>query len=251
MHLIIGVDPGVYTAYAALDLNGNLISSGCEKEASHERIVEIISKLGKPSLIATDVCPAPDFVQKVAARFHARLHVPERSMLVEEKKEIGKEIQNPHVRDALAAATKAYRHYENTMRRIEHSDTAFDKELIKHLFIQGYSVKNAELMLAKKEEKKLEQEGAIEQEKRRTPEQARKDDRFVSLLQENENLRKALEMEKMRRVDAEDKLKRAGNSRVVEVSKDREVQRLQGQIARMQSFIFHLKRRSEKKKAKK
>jgi len=232
-------------------LNGNLIASGCEKEASHERIVEIISKLGKPSLIATDVCPAPDFVQKVAARFHARLHVPERSMLVEEKKVIGKEIQNPHVRDALAAATKAYRHYENTMRRIEHSDTAFDKELLKHLFIQGYSVKNAEFMLAKKEEKKLEQSGEIGDRRTRTPEQVKKDERLISILSENENLRKALELERARRVESEEKLKRAGNSRVVEVSRDREVQRLQGQIARMQSFIFHLKNRSERKKAKK
>ncbi len=228
-------------------MNGNLIASGCEKEASHERIVEIISKLGKPSLIATDVCPAPDFVQKVAARFHARLHVPERSMLVEEKKVIGKEIQNPHVRDALAAAVKAYRHYENTMRRIEHSDTAFDKELLKHLFIQGYSVKNAEFMLAKKEEKKLEQGGEIGDRRTRTPEQVKKDERLLSLLSENENLRKALELERARRVESEEKLKRAGNSRVVEVSRDREVQRLQGQIARMQSFVFHLKNRKRKK----
>ncbi len=232
-------------------MNGNLIASGCEKEASHERIVEIISHLGKPSLIATDVCPAPDFVQKVAARFHARLHIPERSMLVEKKKEIGKEIQNPHVRDALAAAVKAYRHYENTLRRIEHSDTAFDKELLKHLFIQGYSVKNAEFMLAKREEKKLEQSGEIEDRRTRTPEQVKKDERLLSILSENENLRKALELERARRADAEEKLKRAGTSRVVEVSRDREVQRLQGQIARMQSFIFHLKNRSEKKKMKK
>ncbi|MEM4272700.1 MAG: DUF460 domain-containing protein [Candidatus Bilamarchaeaceae archaeon] len=246
---MVGIDPGIYTAYAALDLNGKLISSGCEKEASHERIVEIISKLGKPSLIATDVSPPPDFVQKVAARFHARLFFPERSMLVGEKKEIGKEIQNPHVRDALAAATKAYRHYENTLRRIEHSDTAFDKELLKHLFIQGYSVKNAEFLLAKKEEKKLEQEGALAEEKRRAPEQKKRDERLISLLQENENLRKALEMERTRRLEAEEKLRRAGSSRLLEVSRDREVQRLQGQIARMQSFIFHLKKRSRSKRA--
>lgn len=234
-----------------MDLNGNLIASGCEKEASHERIVEIISKLGKPSLIATDVCPAPDFVSKVAARFHARLHIPERSMLVEEKKEIGKSIQNPHIRDALAAAVKAYRHYENTLRRIDHSDTAFDKELIKHLFIQGYSVKNAEFMLAKKEEKKREQGGETEHKGARTPEQTKKDERLLSLLEENENLRKAMELERARRADAEEQIKRAGSSRVVEVSRDREVQRLQGQIARMQSFIFHLKNQRERKKQKK
>ena len=231
-------------------MSGKLVSSGCEKEASHERIVEIISHLGKPSLIATDVSPAPDFVLKVAARFHARTFSPERSMLVDEKKEIGKTIQNPHVRDAFAAAVKAYRHYENTLRRIEHSDTAFDKELIKHLFIQGYSVKNAEFMLAKREEKKLEQSGEIGDRRTRTPEQAKKDERVLSLMQENENLRKALESERARRVDAEEQLKKAGNSRTVEVSKDREVQRLQGQIARMQSFVFHLKNRTEKKKMK-
>lgn len=247
----MGVDPGVYTAYAALDLNGNLVSSGCEKEMSHEDLVRKISSIGRPSMVSTDVCPAPAFVQKVAARFHVRLFAPERSLLVEEKKKIGKEIQNPHIRDAYAAAMKAYHHYENTLRRIEHSDTVLDKELIKHLVLQGHSVKNAELLLAKREEKKLEQEGVIEEGRKRTPEQARKDERILSLLQENENLRKALEMERVHILELEERLKRTGSFRSMEVSRDREVQRLQGQIARLQSFIFHLKKRREKNKAKK
>ena len=105
-------------------------------------------------------------------------------------------------------------------------------------------------MLAKREEKKLEQSGEIGDRRTRTPEQAKKDERVLSLMQENENLRKALESERARRVDAEEQLKKAGNSRTVEVSKDREVQRLQGQIARMQAFVFHLKNRTEKKKMK-
>ena len=239
----MGVDPGVYTAYAALDLNGELVEAGCEKEMSHEDLVRKISSLGKPSMVSTDVSPAPSFVQKVAARFHVRLFAPERSLLVEEKKKIGKELQNPHIRDAYAAAMKAYHHYENTLRRIEHSDTVLDKELIKHLVLQGHSVKNAELLLAKKEERKLEQEGAIEEGKRRAPEQAKKDERLLSLLAENENLRKALEMERARSSNLEEQLKRTGSSRSVEVSRDREVQRLQGQVARLQTYISRMKRK--------
>jgi uncharacterized protein len=204
--------------------------------------VRIISSLGKPSIIATDVSPAPDFVLRIASRFHVRLFVPDRSLLVEEKKKIGREIQNPHIRDAYAAAVKAYRNQESTLRRIEKSDTVLHKGLIKHLVLQGHSAAEAEFMLTKKEEKKIENV-----EKKASPQNQKRDGRILSLLQENENLRKALEMERESRKSLEEKLKKSTSSRSTEVSRDREVQRLQGQVARLQTYITRLKGRKKKK----
>ncbi len=240
----MGIDPGVYTAYAALDLNGELIEAGCEKELSHEDIIRIISSLGKPSVIATDVTPAPDFVMRIASRFHVKLFVPQKSILVEEKKKLGKEIQNPHIRDAYAAAVKAYNHYDNTLRKIEHSDSVLDKDLLKHMFLQGHKVADAEFILTKKEEKKLEKS---EKESPKSPQKQKRDERVLALLQENENLRKALETERESRKNLEEKAKKSASSRTTEVSRDREVQRLQGQIARLQIFIQRLKKRRKKK----
>ena len=238
------MDPGVYTAYAALDLNGELIEAGCEKELSHEDLVRIISSLGKPSVIATDVSSAPAFVMKIASRFHVKLFVPQKSILVEEKKKLGKEIQNPHIRDAYAAAAKAYHHYENTLRKIEHSDSVLDKDLLKHMFLQGHKVADAEFILTKKEEKKIERQ---ENKTSSSPQKQKRDERVLSLLKENENLRKAFDSEAQQRKSLEEKLNKSQSSRVTQVSRDKEVQRLQGQVARLQTYIARLKRNRKKK----
>ncbi len=239
------MDPGVYTAYAALDLDGELVEAGCEKELSHEDLIRIISTLGKPSVIASDVTPAPDFVGRIASRFHVKLFVPQRSILVEEKKKLGKEIQNPHIRDAYAAAVKAHNSYDNTLRKIEHSDSVLDKDLLKHMFLQGHKVADAEFILTKKEEKKLEKK---ELKAAPTPHKQKRDMRILALLKENENLRKALDSESEKCKSLDEKLNKSQSSRTTQVSRDKEVQRLQGQVARLQTYITRLKRRKKKKK---
>jgi len=226
-------------------LNGELVASGCEKELSHEDLVRIISSLGKPSVIATDVSPAPDFVSRIASRFHVKLFVPSRSILVEEKKRLGREIQNPHIRDAYAAAIKAHNNNDNTLRKIEHSDSVLDKYLLKHMFLQGHKVSDAEFILTKKEEKKLEKN---EMKPLASPQKQKRDERVLSLLKENENLKKALDSEREKGKVLEEKLAKSTSSQTTKVSRDREVQRLQGQIARMQTYISRLKRRKTKKK---
>ncbi|MFA5412100.1 MAG: DUF460 domain-containing protein [Candidatus Micrarchaeia archaeon] len=242
-HLIVGVDPGVYTAFAALNLKGQLVASGCEKEASDERVVEIIRHVGVPSLIASDVTPPPSFVQKVAARFNVRLSYPVRSLTQEEKKTMGGFIDDVHIRDAYGAAMKAYHIYENRLRQIEGMDTALDKDLLKHMVVQGYSLHNAELMLTRKEEKRV---GADEKKEVKKESGAQKrDERVARLAEENVNLRKAYELEKVRADGLETELKRARNARIGEVARDSEVRRLKGQLERAERYIFFLKKKKK------
>jgi len=73
------LDPGVNTGYAIIDLGGRLVSAGVEKEANHDDIVRIISTIGKPTVIATDVQVPPEFVIKVAARFNVRVFSPSKT----------------------------------------------------------------------------------------------------------------------------------------------------------------------------
>jgi len=119
-----------------LDLRGRLIACGCEKEANDERIITVISRHGVPVLIASDTCPASSFVQKVAARLNTRLFSPKESLTRAEKRGIGKDIDDPHIRDSYAAAVKAYRRYQNRLRQIEAMNVP-DKEELKMMVIVG------------------------------------------------------------------------------------------------------------------
>ena len=124
-----------------LDLCGKLVCSGVEKEANDERIVKIISVVGSPSVIASDTAPPSHFVQKVAARFQSRLYHPKRSLSKEQKRFIGRNIVDPHIRDSYSAAVKAYRRYADRLRQIERMDVLpEEKEKLKHLVISGYPI---------------------------------------------------------------------------------------------------------------
>lgn len=140
MYLIIGVDAGIKAAYAALDLNGRLVSAGCEKEVSHERMVEHIRRVGIPSLIACDVRKPPSFVSKIAARFNAPLSSPFKDLTAEEKRAIGQDIMDVHMRDAYVAAVKAYHRHANRLRQIESMSIPQDKDKLKHLVLQGHTL---------------------------------------------------------------------------------------------------------------
>ncbi|HID72336.1 TPA: DUF460 domain-containing protein [Candidatus Micrarchaeota archaeon] len=142
MHIIAGVDAGIKTGYALLDLNGNLVASGCVKEAGDEELVRLISQKGKPVIIAADTSPPSHFVQKIAARFSIRVFHPKESMTQQEKKGIGKGIVNPHIRDSYAAAVKAYRHFANRLRQIDRMD-APNKEELKKMVVMGKRVSDA------------------------------------------------------------------------------------------------------------
>ncbi|VVB98066.1 Uncharacterised protein [uncultured archaeon] len=200
-------------------------------------MVEEIVKLGIPSLVASDVSPAPSFVQKIAARFNVRTFVPERTMLQEEKSEIAGQTQNLHERDALAAAVKCYRIYANRLRQIELLDTPLDKDMLKHLVIDGFPLKNAMLMLEKKAET-----GRARPETAKSA-QEKKDAELLMLAQENVNLRKALDAETKLIAAQERELERFKAARYAEIGRDGEVRRLRAQLEKMSWAIMRLKRK--------
>lgn len=140
MHLIVGIDPGINVGYAALNLDGKLVASGCVRDANEEDIVKIISRFGIPSIVGSDVNPPPDFVSKISARFNVKVVFPKESMTTDQKKEIGKDIYDPHARDAYSAAVKAYRIYANRLRQIDTLETVLDKDKLKHAIIQGVPI---------------------------------------------------------------------------------------------------------------
>lgn len=119
-------------------MKGNVILKFVDRDVGEEKVVKIIRKTGVPSIIATDVSPPPHLVEKIAARFNAKLFHPPRSLMQKEKDKIGKEMRDVHLKDAYSAAVKAYREYANRLRQIDKLDLdEAKKDRTKHMVIQG------------------------------------------------------------------------------------------------------------------
>lgn len=139
MYLIIGLDPGINVGYAALDLNGKLVGAGVTKQKSADKVVVLISQIGIPLLVACDVSKPPSFVKSVAAKFNVKVFCPSKNLTQESKRFMSPEAMNHHIRDAYAAALKAYRKYSNRFRRIDKIYPDKSEEY-KRLVLEGKAV---------------------------------------------------------------------------------------------------------------
>jgi len=125
--VIVGIDPGFTSGLAIIDLEGKLIFVGSLKDAGREVIVKEITRYGEPVLISTDVSPTPEFIKKIAAAFDSPIYTPNKSLSVDEKRQIVSEHNimkqhdtnrvDLHAQDAFAAALKAFKKSEINSRR--------------------------------------------------------------------------------------------------------------------------------------
>lgn len=145
-YIIVGLDPGTTTGIAALNLQGELIDLISARAMSPSDAIEWIAARGKPLLVATDVFPAPGAVEKVKRSFNSILFSPGSDLAAEEKIALAKEFgyRNDHERDALAAASSAFKKYRNKFLLVEKKTPAqMDPDEVKALVVRGYSIENA------------------------------------------------------------------------------------------------------------
>ncbi len=138
-YLIVGYDPGMQVGLAAIDLfmRPKLVTSG--RELDRGNVINVLSSVGVPVMIATDKNPPPEMVRKLAAALRVQIYVPRHSLSTTEKelivneycRKFGIRVKNTHERDALSAALKAYRVYEEKLRK-----------LLKKVKSMGLSIKN-------------------------------------------------------------------------------------------------------------
>ena len=134
-------------------MKGNVVATNVSKEMGEENAVSYIMQFGKPIIIATDVSIVPHFVEKLSAIFNAKLVKPPKDIPVSRKEEI--ELKDPHLRDAMAAALYAYRHYENVFRSIDSKlMSEEEKELMKENIVFGRKRKQSKVSSRKKVKKK-------------------------------------------------------------------------------------------------
>jgi predicted RNase H-like nuclease (RuvC/YqgF family) len=149
--VIVGVDPGIYTGLAVLDISGNLLYLHSSKNLDRSKIASILSDIGKPVVIATDVNPPPDTVKKLSAMFDTQLYVPPTSLSTAEKRTLADQVypeyNDTHQRDALAAAYRAYRELSEKFKQIElyvsKRRLNLDVDKIKESLVRGKTIAEA------------------------------------------------------------------------------------------------------------
>ncbi|MEM5781771.1 MAG: DUF460 domain-containing protein [Candidatus Aenigmatarchaeota archaeon] len=140
--ILVGVDIGVTTGLAIYDLNRNLLYVGNKRNISIENLIKEISSFGKPIIIATDKKKVPQPIAKIAASFNCKVFSPDHDLTTEEKENIIRiPIKDEHEKDALAAATFAYKYFAPQFNNI-------DKNL-ESLGLKEYSDKVKEMIINK------------------------------------------------------------------------------------------------------
>jgi predicted RNase H-like nuclease (RuvC/YqgF family) len=117
--VLVGVDPGTTTAVALVGLDGHVLDVTSTRTADTAEVIEWLIERGRPALVAADVTPMPDTVEKIAASFDAPTWAPDADLPVDEKQHRTREegYDDDHQRDAMAAALYAYDHYRETIDR--------------------------------------------------------------------------------------------------------------------------------------
>ncbi|CAJ36549.1 DUF460 domain-containing protein [Methanocella arvoryzae] len=141
-HLIVGVDPGTTIGVAVLNLQGELKGLISSRVMSIPDVIEYIREFGKPVIVATDVVPPPDTVEKIKRSFKATLFAPDERISVDEKVRLGKPYgyNNDHERDALSAAVKAFNTYKNKFAQIDRKAPSHLANDVKAMAIGGTAI---------------------------------------------------------------------------------------------------------------
>lgn len=110
----MGVDPGVTTGIAILDVNGNLLDVYSKRDATKPEVITRILDFGVPVIVASDVSSPPKSVEKIATKVGAVLYSPPVSPSLNEKRDLTKNyssLKNDHEVDALSAAIRAWKQH--------------------------------------------------------------------------------------------------------------------------------------------
>ena len=201
--IIVGIDPGITVGIAAIDLNGRIVALHSERNMPVGEVFRFVSEIGHPVIVATDVSPAPGFVEKIARSFKAQLFIPRESLRIEEKNEIlrnlGITVEDDHQRDALAAAYKAYLRLkpklEHIDARLREAGLTNKADEVKALVIGGYNLGEAMQRVYVRERKREKTEGSARESVDVTPyiRRIRELEEKMDLLErENDELRRII-----------------------------------------------------------
>ena len=121
--LFVGIDPGITTGIAILDIYGNIVKIYSKRDMGRNETIRLITNFGHPLIITSDVNPMPRNVRNIARKLDAKVYLQEKSLSVAEKRRVVKDykdyVKSGHESDALAAVIKAWKNYRPFLSKIE------------------------------------------------------------------------------------------------------------------------------------
>jgi predicted RNase H-like nuclease (RuvC/YqgF family) len=119
-HVIVGIDPGTTTAAAVVGLDGSVFDVFSTRTEDTAGVIEWLIERGRPLVVAADVTPMPETVEKFRRSFDAAGWTPAKDLPVDEKLHRTREAEydNDHERDALAAALFAFDAHTEQFERV-------------------------------------------------------------------------------------------------------------------------------------
>jgi len=238
-HVVVGVDPGTTTAVAILSLDGEVLDVLSTRTADTAEVTEWIVEHGRPVVVAADVTPMPETVEKLRRSFDAAGWTPDRDLPVDVKQHRTREeaYDNDHERDAMAAAFGAYDHHRDQFDRIA-AKVPPGQEVGPVIARVVAAEESVESVLADLRDDGGEEADATEHEPREpTPEEKRIADleRQVERLQSHvERLEGTIEEKDAELDDYERKLSEARSEARKEARQNREVTRLERENRRLE-----------------
>lgn len=119
-HVLVGIDPGTTTGVAIVGLGGTVLDVYSTRTDDTAAVTEWIIEHGRPIVVAADVTPIPETVEKIRRSFDGAAWTPERDLQIDRKKHRTRAegYDNDHERDAMAAALFAFDDLEDRFERI-------------------------------------------------------------------------------------------------------------------------------------
>lgn len=265
--LIVGVDPGLNCGLAILALDGTPILVESHREWPLSKIVERIRELGEPTIISSDVSPAPGLLEKLSRKLNAILFEPAIPMSSEEKHKLSKayverygiNVENVHEVDALAAAIKAFQRYKSKFEQAEaklrEEGCDLPPDDVKDLVARGYSIANAIRILKGEEDAKRAPApiGKATTQNERLEEVIRRLTGKLMLERERNRLLREANRElqtKVRELEGKietlrEALERARSEQIAQIKRDREYQRLIDEVRVLRGRLADLEAQVE------
>jgi predicted RNase H-like nuclease (RuvC/YqgF family) len=248
--VFVGVDPGTTTAVGVVDLDGEVLETWNSRTADMAETVEWIIDRGRPVLVAADVTPMPETVERIRRSFDAAGWTPAADLPVDEKLHRTREhpTDNDHERDALAAALFARDDHVDTIDRvIEKVPPTADREAVVETVIAEAT--SVEAALKAQSSSGTEQEDPEEPEPDEpNPEKRRIRDleSQVDRLQDHvEDLKGRLDEKEATIEDLQERLSAAKREERTEARSRREVSKLQWENDRLEAELEEERRARE------
>ncbi|WP_339105348.1 DUF460 domain-containing protein [Haloterrigena salinisoli] len=240
-HVIVGIDPGTTTAVAIVSLEGEVLDVWSSRTSDTADVIEWIVERGRPIIVAADVTPMPETVEKFRRSFDAAGWAPDSDLPVDEKQHRTREepYDNDHQRDAMAAALYAVDAHEDQFDRIaDKLPPGIDRGEVTARVVAGEESVEAVLTDLNDDDTGGEEESTEHEPRELTEEEKRikQLERQVERLQDHvETLEGRVEERDERIEELESELTLKRREERTQVRKDREVSRLERKADRLES----------------